>query len=71
MLHPILNITSAKLILGSEVEPKVIPEEYIAEVEIGSDLGIFGAPYDVPDVVAPRGVRVDLLHRRRRRAGCG
>jgi type VII secretion protein EccB len=50
VLHPILNITSAKLILGSEVEPKVIPEEYIAEVEIGSDLGIFGAPYDVPDV---------------------
>jgi type VII secretion protein EccB len=49
VLHPILNITSAKLILGSDVEPKVIPEEYIAEVEIGSDLGIFGAPYDVPD----------------------
>jgi type VII secretion protein EccB len=49
VLHPILNITSAKLILGSDVEPKVIPEGYIAEVEIGSDLGIFGAPYDVPD----------------------
>lgn len=49
VLHPILNITSAKLILGSEVEPKVIPEEYISDVEIGSDLGIFGAPYDVPD----------------------
>lgn len=50
VLHPILNITSAKLILGSDVEPKVIPEEYISEEEIGSDLGIFGAPYDVPDV---------------------
>jgi len=50
VLHPILNITSAKLILGSEVEPQVIPEEYIAEEEIGTDLGIFGAPYDVPDV---------------------
>ncbi|MGZ5400440.1 MAG: type VII secretion protein EccB [Nocardioides sp.] len=51
VLHPILNITSAKLILGSGgVEPEVIPEEYIAEEEIGSDLGIFGAPYDVPDV---------------------
>jgi type VII secretion protein EccB len=49
VLHPILNITSAKLILGSDVEPQVIPEEYIAEVEIGPDLGIFGAPYDVPD----------------------
>lgn len=50
VLHPILNITSAKLILGSDVEPQVIPEKYIAEEEIGSDLGIFGAPYDVPDV---------------------
>jgi len=50
VLHPILNITSAKLILGSDVEPQVIPEEYIAKEEIGSDLGIFGAPYDVPDV---------------------
>src|SRR5690349_11379915 len=49
VLHPILNITSAKLILGSDVEPQVIPEEYIAQEEIGSDLGIFGAPYDVPD----------------------
>lgn len=50
VLHPILNITSAKLILGSDVEPQVIPEKYIADVEIDSDLGIFGAPYDVPDV---------------------
>lgn len=50
VLHPILNITSAKLILGSDVEPQVIPEEDIADEEIGSDLGIFGAPYDVPDV---------------------
>lgn len=50
VLHPILNITSAKLILGSDVEPQVIPEEYISEEEIGNDLGIFGAPYDVPDV---------------------
>ena len=50
VLHPILNITSAKLILGSDVEPQVIPEKYIADVEIAGDLGIFGAPYDVPDV---------------------
>lgn len=50
ILHPILNITSAKLILGSDTEPQVIPEVYIAEEEIGSDLGIVGAPYDVPDL---------------------
>ncbi len=49
VLHPILNITSAKLILGSDVEVQVIPEDEIAQETVGTDLGIFGAPYDVPD----------------------
>ena len=71
VLHPILNITSAKLILGSDVEPQVIPEEYIAKETIGSDLGIFGAPYDVPERRPPHRERLDGLHRRASRAGCG
>ncbi len=50
VLHPVLNITSAKLVLGADLEPQVIPEELIAEETIGTDLGIFGAPHDVPDV---------------------
>ena len=50
VLHPVLNITSAKLILGSDQEPQVIPDEYIDRERIGNDVGIFGAPSDVPDV---------------------
>ena len=50
VLHPVLNITSAKLILGSDEEPQVIPDDYIARERLGSDVGIFGAPPDVPDV---------------------
>src|SRR5690349_20794550 len=49
VLHPILNITSAKLILGPDVEPQLIPDSYIDDEARGSDLGILGAPSDVPD----------------------
>ena len=49
VLHPILNITSAKLILGPDVEPQLIPDQYIDDETRGSDLGILGAPSDVPD----------------------
>lgn len=49
VLHPVLNITSAKLILGSSEEPQVIPDEYIDRERLGADVGIFGAPSDVPD----------------------
>jgi type VII secretion protein EccB len=47
-LHPILNITSAKLILGPDPHLQVIPDEYINTVHRGTDLGILGAPADVP-----------------------
>jgi hypothetical protein len=49
VLHPILNITSAKLILGADrAVPKTVPDAEIAREDIGEDLGILGAPNDVP-----------------------
>ena len=49
VLHPILNITSAKLILGADrAVPRTIPDSEIAGEDIGEDLGILGAPNDVP-----------------------
>ena len=49
VLHPILNITSAKLILGADrAVPKTVPDSEIAQEDIGEDLGILGAPNDVP-----------------------
>lgn len=49
VLRPVINITSAKLILGPDVAPTVIPDEYINEKERGDDIGILGAPANVPD----------------------
>ncbi len=49
VLRPVINITSAKLILGPDVEPTIIPDEYINEEQRGDDIGILGAPANVPD----------------------
>lgn len=48
VLNPIVNITSARLILGSSVEPVIVPEKTIQEQTIGSEIGILGAPATVP-----------------------
>lgn len=49
VLRPVINITSAKLILGPDVEPTIIPDEYINQEQRGDDIGILGAPANVPD----------------------
>lgn len=48
-LHSIINITSAQLILGPDLEPTILSEDTIAEQRLGGDLGILGAPQTVPD----------------------
>jgi type VII secretion protein EccB len=49
VLNPVINITSARLILGSSVEPVIVPEKTIQEQQIGNEIGILGAPATVPD----------------------
>lgn len=49
VLRPVVNITSAKLILGPDVEPTIVSDEHIQEEQRGDDIGILGAPVDVPD----------------------
>jgi hypothetical protein len=49
VLDPVINITSARLILGSSVEPVIVPEKTIQEQAIGPEIGILGAPATVPD----------------------
>jgi len=49
VLNPVINITSARLILGSSVEPVIVPEDTIQEQTIGPEIGILGAPAAVPD----------------------
>lgn len=48
-LRPVINITSAMLILGPDVEPMLISQDTIDDQLIGEDIGILGAPASVPD----------------------
>jgi type VII secretion protein EccB len=49
-LHPVVNITSAKLILGSKFKKFDVPDSIIhgSSVTIGAPFGILAAPPDVP-----------------------
>ena len=49
VLDPVINFTSARLILGSSAEPVIVPEKTIQEQTIGPEIGILGAPATVPD----------------------
>jgi type VII secretion protein EccB len=48
VLRPVINITSAKLILGENSEPRIVPQSAIDEQIVGEDIGILGAPATVP-----------------------
>lgn len=45
---PILNITSAQLILGADVQATYVEQEVIEEQTPGETIGIFGAPQTLP-----------------------
>ena len=47
-LRPVINSTSAKLILGADAEPTLISQDTIDDQTIGEDIGIFGAPASLP-----------------------
>jgi membrane-anchored mycosin MYCP len=47
-LHPMLNITSARLILGANFQKFDVPDSVINSVTMGVPYGIAGAPPDVP-----------------------
>jgi type VII secretion protein EccB len=47
-LRPVINSTSAKLILGADAKPTLIAQGTIDDQRIGDDIGILGAPASVP-----------------------
>ena len=49
MIRPVVNITSARLILGADAEPTYVSEEAINAERIGEPIGILNAPAKVPD----------------------
>ncbi|MEO5851693.1 MAG: type VII secretion protein EccB [Nocardioides sp.] len=50
VVRPVINITSAKLILGADVEPTIIAQEALEGEIVGGDIGILGAPASPPGV---------------------
>lgn len=48
VLRPVINITSAQLILGPDLEPKIVSQQDIDGQQVGDDIGILGAPATVP-----------------------
>ncbi|WP_121257087.1 type VII secretion protein EccB [Nocardioides ferulae] len=56
-LRPVINVTSAQLILGAEVTPEIVAQDEIEQQHVGDDIGILGAPADVPsaDSLVPSG----------------
>jgi type VII secretion protein EccB len=56
-LRPVANLTSARLILGSPAEPRLVDETALGDVADGPLLGIPGAPRTLGKVAAPRDLR--------------
>lgn len=48
VLRPVINITSARLILDQEAEPTLVSQGTIDQQVIGEDIGILGAPASLP-----------------------
>ncbi len=48
VVRPVINITSAKLILGADVSPTIIAQTALEEEVVGGDIGILGAPASPP-----------------------
>lgn len=48
-VRPVINVTSAQLILGEDATPEVVPQAEIDKETLGADIGILGAPVTVPD----------------------
>lgn len=48
VLRPVINITSARLILEGDVEPTLVSQQTIDEQTVGEDIGILGAPASLP-----------------------
>src|ERR1700754_1052911 len=47
-LHPVYNLTSARLVLGNPAEPTVVKSAELSKFPRGQTVGIPGAPYATP-----------------------
>lgn len=47
-LHPVYNLTSARLVLGSPASPDAVKSSELSRLPMGQTIGIPGAPYATP-----------------------
>ncbi|WP_264991275.1 type VII secretion protein EccB, partial [Mycobacterium kiyosense] len=47
-MHPVYNLTSARLVLGSPANPAAVKSSELSKMTLGQTLGIPGAPYATP-----------------------
>lgn len=47
-LHPVYNLTSARLVLGNPTNPETVKSSELTKLPLGQTLGIPGAPYATP-----------------------
>src|SRR6185437_10253237 len=47
-LHPVYNLTSARLILGNPSSPAAVKTSELSKLPLGQTIGIPGAPYATP-----------------------
>ena len=47
-LHPVYNLTSARLVLGNPASPAVVKSSELARLPMGQTIGIPGAPFATP-----------------------
>ncbi|ULL08779.1 type VII secretion protein EccB [Mycobacterium liflandii] len=47
-LHPVYNLTSARLVLGSPAAPVTVKSSELSQLPLGQTIGIPGAPYATP-----------------------
>jgi type VII secretion protein EccB len=48
VMHPVFNLASARLIVGNAAEPRVVSQRAIDRAERGPQVGIAGAPAQIP-----------------------
>lgn len=47
-LHPVYNLTSARLVLGNPANPATVKSSELSKLPMGQTVGIPGAPYATP-----------------------
>lgn len=48
VVHPVLNLASARLIIGSDASPAVVGDDKVRSITLGPTVGIPGAPQQLP-----------------------